>query len=264
MLGRRIFSTARRLGIPCEATARKLGTGHFLDLGQPPDSWLIPKKVETAILCASVTGIGPCEADRERTRAINVTATKILADRLAEQGARITFLSSNQVFGPDVSAPSESAPPAPVTEYGHQKLDVERHLLEKIPGSQIIRLTKVVSPALPLFAKWEEDLRLGTPIRAYSNLHLSPLALPPTADLILTIVRSPHSGIFHLSASDAVSYLDAARWMASRLGVSPALVQRADAPIPNTLDSCRLGSERTRRIIGNAPPSAQEALEFQE
>jgi len=260
MIGRGVVSAAGRLGIPCESTTRKPGQGHFLDLSLIPDSWQIPKNVEAAVLCASVTGLKTCESDPEGTRAINVSATKILADRLAEQGTRVTFLSSNQVFGPDAFQPSEDDPPEPVTEYGRQKLAVERHLTEKIPSAKIIRLTKVVSSELPLFAKWAEDLGRGRPVRAYSNLHLSPLALFPTTAQILEIACSLHSGIFHLSASDSISYLDAAQWLASRLGVSSSLVQSDDAPHPNTPDSCRLGCERTHRLIGFVPQSAREAF----
>lgn len=260
MIGRGIACAAGRLGIPCESTTRKPGQGHFLDLCVTPDMWQIPKNGEAAVLCASVTGLSACENDPDGTRAINVTAMKILADRLAGQGARITFLSSSQVFGPDASIPSEGDPPSPVTEYGRQKLAVERYLLDAIPASQIVRLTKVVSAELPLFAKWTAALAAGQSITAYSDLYFSPIPLDSTAAMILKIASSPHSGIFHLSAADSISYFAAAQWLASRLGVAPSLVQSDSAPHPNTPDSCRLGCERARRIIGCEPPSALEAI----
>jgi len=260
MIGREIVSAAAHMGLPCEFTLRKPEARHFLDLSLPPKSWSIPKNVESAIICASVSGLNACESDPEGTRAINVSATLILADRLAEQGSLITFLSSSQVFGPEVSVPSESDSPGPVTEYGRQKLVIERHLMEKIPGSQIIRLTKVVSAKLPLFSTWMDFLARGLPVTAFSDLHLSPLSVPAAASGVLAVTRSGCGGVFHLSASDSTSYLEAANLLASRNHFDPSLVISSPSPRPNTPDSCRLCCERSRKLTGFQPRSALENL----
>ncbi len=261
MIGRSILESADRSGIACAATSRQPGSQYFVELSEPPHSWRLPGTVETAVFCASMTGLAACEAEPEKSRAVNVTGISALADLLAARGTRIAFLSSNQVFGPDAAVPSEDDLPAPTTEYGRQKLAVERHLLEKIPGSLVIRLTKVVSPGIPLFVKWQKALRQGNPIRAYANLHFSPLALFPTASWILKVVNSGYSGVFHLSASDSISYLDAARWLAVRVGFDPALVQCAPTLQPNSPESCRLTCERSRCDTGFLPRPSSSNLE---
>ena len=250
MIGRALVLQAEGSGLPCVATSRKPGASHFLDLNASPDTWSLPVNVETAILCAAVTGLATCENDRVHTRAVNVTATIALANRLASQGAKISFLSSNQVFGPEVVTPAEDHPPGPVTEYGRQKFAVERHLLENHPDSQIIRLTKVISPSLPLFTRWMDSLAHSQSITAYSDLYFSPLEHMTTAATILEIVRIRHAGIFHISAADSLSYFDAARWLTARTGTDPALIQCAPAPYPNTPDSCRFNCERTVDLTG--------------
>ncbi|MEI8284801.1 MAG: sugar nucleotide-binding protein [bacterium] len=259
-IGQAIIHQAERMALTCAFTCRKPGASHFLDLKFPSHSWEFPEKVETAILCAAVNGLGACETNPLETRAVNVTAMMSLANRLAAQGAKITFLSSNQVFGPNASVPAEDSEPSPATEYGRQKLAVERHLLAKIPGAQIIRLTKVISPALQLFAKWAASLAAGQTISAYSDLFFSPIALDSTVAMILKIASSPHSGIFHLSSADAISYLDAARWLAVRVGTEPSLVQSVPAPSPNTPDSCRLNCKRTVELVGYCISSPMDHL----
>ena len=276
LIGRALVENAASEGIACAATARrsggeqKIGAEHasrllLIDLNDSPDQWQIPSGTECAIFCAAITGIAACENDPGGTSAINVTATIALADRLAAARTKVIFLSSNQVFGPETSAPAEDSGPAPVTEYGRQKLVVEQHLLEKIPNSQIIRLTKVIPPAFPLFAEWNSALAAGQPITAYSDLYFSPIALETTAAMILKIATSPHDGIFHLSASDSISYLDAARWLAARAGVEPSLVEGRPSPpspflLPNP-DSSRLSCDRTRRLIGYEPSPALEVMD---
>jgi dTDP-4-dehydrorhamnose reductase len=261
LIGKALIERAASEGVPCAFTTRRSGAEqkcgeeqtsrlHFLDLNDSPDLWQIPSGTEHAILCAATTGLAACENDPGSTRAINVSATIALADRFAAHGVKVTFLSSNQVFGSDASAPAEDSEPSPTSEYGRQKLAVERHLLDAIPGSQIIRLTKVISPAFPLFAKWAAALAADQPIAAYSDLYFSAIALDSTAAMILKIASGPHSGVFHISASDSISYLDAARWLAEHISADSTLVKSVPAPSPNSPDACRLSCERTVELVG--------------
>ena len=279
LIGKALVEQAASEGLACASTTRRPGAEQkcsverasrllFLDLNDSPDVWQIPSGTKHAILCAATTGLAACEHDPVGTRATNVTATIELADRLVAKGVIVTFLSSNHVFGPDTSAPAEDSEPSPTSEYGRQKLAVERHLLEKIPGSQIIRLTKVISPTFPLFARWAAALASGHPIGAYSDLYFSPIALDATSTMILKIASSPHSGIFHLSAVDSISYLEAARWLAVCVGAEPSLVESQPSPrspftLPSpTPDSCRLSCERAWRLIGYEPPSSWKAVQI--
>jgi dTDP-4-dehydrorhamnose reductase len=260
LIGRALQGEASRAGLLCLGTSRRSDAAVHLDLMAPPASWRLPDGIEQAILCASITGSARCEADPAGTWAVNVTAVSALADRVAAAGGEVAFLSSTQVFPPDASAPAEDSPPAPATEYGRQKLAVERHLLPLGRKAKIIRLTKVVAPTMSLFGGWSESLGAGTAVHAFSDLYFSPLALPLAAAAILRVVTAAEGGIFHLGAADSLSYLEAARWMAGRLGASTALVHPEAAPRPNTPDACRLSCVRARRLTGFGPATAFENL----
>ena len=264
LIGRALQEEASRAGLPCLGTSRRPDAPVHLDLTAPPASWRLPDGIEQAILCASITGLARCEADPAGTWAVNVTAVSALADRVAAEGGEVAFLSSTQVFPPDASAPAEDSLPAPATEYGRQKLAVERHLLPFGRKARIIRLTKVVAPATSLFAGWSESLAAGKAVHAFSDLYFSPLALRLAAAAILRIVVASEGGVFHLGAAGSLSYLEAARWMAERLGASTTLVHPAAAPRPNTPDSCRLSCGRARRLTGFRPaaPFANLAAAF--
>ena len=259
-LGAELLRQARGAGADVRATTRVPGDPWFLDLADPPGRWRIPPGADRALLCASAAGLAACEADPSGTRALNVHAAIALADRLAAEGAAVTFLSSTQVFAPDADAPDERTPPAPATEYGRQKLAVERHLLDRHPRAQIVRLTKVAAPSWPLLAQWRAALLAGNPVHAYADLHFSPIALSAAAAAILALAARAETGIFHLGAADAISYLDAARWLAARLGASPDLVHAASAPVPNAPGAARLRCERAARAIGFRPAPSLDNL----
>ena len=261
LIGEALIHRARDQGQEISYTSKRSGTINHLDLSEKPEKWKIPPNVHTAILCAAVTGIANCENSPEATRAINVHATQELARLLADLGARVIFLSSNLVFPPDASAPSESCTPAPATEYGRQKLAVEEFLLCKIPDSQIIRPTKVVSPSLPLFSKWKHAILAQQPFEAFADLYLSPISLKAVAEWILKIALGKDHGIFHLSASDSISYAEAGKWLLTRLGADASLLVPTHAPNQNTPDSCRLNCSRTSALTGFQPIGSFQNLE---
>lgn len=261
-IGRTISESCRLQGIPCEVTSRRPGSQHHVDLSQDSITWTLPKGFSHAVICAGITGLDACESDPSGSRLVNVDATIVLADTLARQGAKMVFLSSSRVYPPWIENPSEITSPQPNTEYGRQKLTVEELLLREHLSAKIIRPAKIISPDLPLFSGWIQSLSAGKAISAYSDLFLSPVAVGVAANAIIDISNCGHSGIFHLSAANAISYLEVARWLAERHSFNPALVRPEQAPCPNTPDSATLTCERATEMTGFRPLNAIRNLEI--
>lgn len=260
MIGSALAFAAEARGISCSGTSRRSGALWHLDLEAPAESWRLPKNTTTAILCAAKTNVDFCERHPTATRKTNTLATIELADRLAAHGTSPIFLSTSRVFPPWFELPAESTPPEPVTEYGRQKLAVEEHLLRHHPNAKIIRLAKIVSPHLPLFASWQKALAAGETVEAYSDLFLSPVHLPFATEAILQIALGPTPGIFHISASDAVSYFDVARFLAGLKGAEPSLVKPTHSPQPNTPGSAILSCRRTMENTTFRPSTSMQNL----
>lgn len=260
MLGSALARAAEHCPMPFVGTSRRPGSRWFLDLSAPPESWHLPDNASSAILCAGETSIAACEANPESTAAINITATIALSNRLADQGTSLVFISSSRVFAPCVEFPDESTAPRPATEYGRQKLAVENHLLRHHPSTKIIRLAKIVSPALLLFSSWRQALANGASVQAYSDLFLSAVSLRAAADAILRIALGSTPGIFHISASDAISYFDVARFLANIEGVANSLVHSSLSLQPNTPNSAVLSCRRTIENTTFRPATSLENL----
>lgn len=268
---------ARRLagvGLTVHATTRRTDDAlrspdrPFVDLAAREWSGLDDTRYRTAVLCAAVARLADCRRDPDGAAAVNVTGTLALARRLAERGTRVLFLSTNQVFDGTAAPRQADAPACPVTEYGRQKTAAEAGILA-LPGAGVLRLTKIVHRGMALFDGWVADLRAGRPIAPFGDFRFAPVEVGLVAETILRLCRleaAEMAGIWQLSAPADITYADAARHIAERLGCDPALVRPVfgvaagalggDLPPPfSALDSGRI-----RDRLGLAPPDAATAV----
>jgi dTDP-4-dehydrorhamnose reductase len=243
--GKAVIATTRR----SQLTADQL----HLDLAAL-STWEPPSAISSACICAAVARLAGCAADPEGSAHINVTQTAALVDKLLQRGVHVLFLSTNQVFdGTAAHAPTD-APHAPVSEYGRQKARLEALLLPRIARGEpvaILRLAKVVSARMPLFEDWIGKLSAGQPIRAFKDMTLAPAPIGVVCDAISALMADRATGVFQLTGPRDVTYAEAARYLAAKLGVDSTLVQEGSvreaglvpgtAPPHTTLDSTLLG-----------------------
>lgn len=204
-----------------------------LDLAAPPKHWPSLPAAEVAYICAAITKLEECEREPAATYLVNVTHTQALIERLQAAGSYVVFLSSNQVF--DGSAPFRKAAdaPSPMNEYGRQKAEVERWLLAREEPSAILRLTKVVSGALPILAQWEAALKNGETVEAFDDLIFAPLPLAEAVDALLAIGGKKPQGIVQLGGGRDVSYYRLALELAEKLGIDKGRVKPISATTKN-------------------------------
>lgn len=231
-IGSALAGIARKHGDEVILSSRRPGAAWPLDLGCP-ESWRLPDGPGAAFLCASLCSLAACRMNPEATALVNVKGTLLLAERLAASGFRICFLSSTQVFDGRKPFPLPSDAVSPETEYGRQKAVVEERLLRFFPSSLIVRLSKVVTPDLPLFRAWKEALERKEVIQPFSDSYLSPLSLVDMAEVLYSAMAKGERGILHLSGPDQVSYAEAGNILADVLRVDKTLIR--EIPTPDTI-----------------------------
>lgn len=233
-----------------------------LDLAGNMDEWDVPTGISTAFLCTAVTTLKQCEADPVGSYLVNVRNMTRLAEKLAQSGVFVVFLSTSAVFDGSQAFATCDAPLFPTTEYGRQKLHAERLLLALGEHVAIVRPTKVVSPDMPLLVQWREALERGETIRPFSDLPMSPIPLDFVVGALIAIADARRSGIYQLSGASDMSYAEfAAAWM-NRLGFPAHLLQGCSAgegigkPRFSTLD---MGA--VTRQFGLEPPTLKQTLD---
>ncbi len=234
----------------------------LLDLAGNVEAWKAPAGVKVAFLCAAAATLKQCEADPAGTCLVNVDNLARLAGKLVQSGAFVVFLSSSAVFDGSMAFAASDTPFLPMTEYGRQKANAERLLLDLGENVAIVRPTKVVSPGMQLLVQWREALARGEPIRPFSDLLMSPLPLDFATEALLRIADSRRGGIYQLSGVADVSYAEfAAAWM-KRLGFPAHLLQPCHAgggiakPRFTTLDMSAV-----TRQFGFRPPTLEQTVD---
>ena len=209
-----VISTTRKKIINC--SDRK-----YLDLKDDLSSWNLNHSVDVAVFCSGMTKVDHCENDKSTSRIVNVANVCRLAGMLADRGARIIFLSSNAVFDGSKEYPSHEDAVSPITEYGRQKVEVEKQLIEEYPSRvTILRLTKVLGARNPLFDDWSRALKRGDSIQPFSDMYIAPISVSFVIAVIRLVVDRNVKGILHLSGNKDFSYADIAFMAANWLGAN--------------------------------------------
>jgi dTDP-4-dehydrorhamnose reductase len=199
-----------------------------LDLSEPSSLWPELPHCRFAVLCAAITSLDECRRDPKRTSFINVAQTLEMAHRLLDQHCFVLFISSNLVFDGITPMKKPQDPVCPRTEYGHQKASAEKGLLEMSGNVGIVRLTKVVHRNWPLVGNWVTSLRAGETITPFVDSVMAPITLASTVRAIAAVAENQLAEIWHLSASDDISYANLAQNIVRKLDLNPDLVH----PVP--------------------------------
>lgn len=254
-VGARVLETTRRIA-PAE------GRVH-LDLsdGEIPE---IGSDISTVFLCAAVTKLSACEADRVGTRLINVDNTLKVARHFAAKGAFVVGFSTNLVFDGTQQTCDVSHRMGPNTEYGRQKAALELGLAALGESAAVVRLSKVLHPDVALFRGWIADLRAARVIRPFSDMWMAPISLTATVTALAELAAASRSGVFQLSAESDISYADAGRALCAMVGAGSQLV--VAEPAPQTLSPflrpryTAMDTTRAQRELGWVPVSAAATL----
>ena len=252
--GEVVVSTTRRLDLPSKV---------FVDLLTAKTDAASAVKADVAFFCAAMTNIQVCEAEPLISRQINVIETLRLMKRLADEGCFVVFLSSNAVFDGQSPFPDEDATYSPTTEYGRQKVSVEKEIRNSPSLTNrvaIVRLSKVVSSTSGVVAEFLRRLRAADPCHAFDDLLLCPVSLGYVCAALIYVATTQQSGIFHLSGAEEMTYAQFAENLATHVGADPRVIVPGRSNesnlrvLFNPLHPA-LGMKRTGHSLGIAPQS---------
>jgi dTDP-4-dehydrorhamnose reductase len=268
-VGSAFAGALRRCGETVVTTSRRrndAGESWPLDLGDPEIAAIPLPDGEVAFFCACVNGFSSCRSNPDYARRVNVDGTATIARRLALRGTRVVLLSSTAVF--DFRTPHQppAMPASAQTLYGQLKAEAERVFLSVGPLGSVLRLTKVLTADMPLFAGWITELARGGAVTAFADLHFSPITLDDAVASLFGVRADASGGIFQFSGASDISYADAAKHLAGRMGVRAAKV-KSDLAARNGIRAeeiprfTSLSSSRLEAITGRPSPDPFAVLD---
>ena len=188
------------------------------------------------IYCHAVCDVGKCEAAPDWAREINVDHIHRLLDALPK-ATRLVYVSSDHVFGGNGTY-NEESPPCPISVYGQTRVDAENLVLQR-EHSLVLRAPLAIGPSHNgrtghmdwLAYRHQRDL----PITIISDEFRSAVWAEALATRIMQLAQSDEAGLRHIAATQAVSRVDLAEYLARHLGIRPTLkiASRHQQPAPH-------------------------------
>jgi dTDP-4-dehydrorhamnose reductase len=152
-----------------------------------------------------------CARDPEGTAKINVDSViRLLEDAMAT-GLVPIFVSTDYVYDGSRGMRTEDEAQSPNTEYGRQKVAVERWLQSRAEPWLIARLSKVVSgdtTTHSVLGQWVNDIRTGNRMRSATDQVFSPAYVDDLAIAMIRLAEAGARGIFHVAGPEAMSRYD--------------------------------------------------------
>jgi dTDP-4-dehydrorhamnose reductase len=227
----------------------------FLDMAAPHSSF---PPVDIAVICAAMTRFSDCRNLSQLARQVNVTAPVALSRDLASRGTRVILLSTSAVF--DCLSPhvKGSHRRAPRSIYGRLKAEAEEGVLALGDNATVLRLTKVLSCNSGILNRWISELRCGRIVQAFEDHRFCPITLDDALEAIAALIERGNSGVYQVSGAADISFEEAARYLAGRIGVPPQRVIAVKAaenrvPLEEITPFTSLDTSRLTALTGYVP-----------
>ena len=236
-----------------------------LDLRNPTQMTDLIAEVRPDVVlnAAAISGHETSANDPEQAYAVNVVATKAIAEACAEVGARMVHISTDALFAGDRGNYTEGDEPAPFSYYGETKLAGEEAVRAALADHLIVRTN---------FFGWSEtgrksvleffvnSLRAGQNVRGYPDFIVTSIYIQTLLDAIWKLGSVGAVGTFHVASSDALSKYDYGRLIAEQFALDPELIARL-GPDPGAHAASRsrdlsLNTSRAAGVLG-APLQTQ-------
>lgn len=176
--------------------------------------------VDSVLLLAAKSNIAWCAQNKKEANFVNVDSTKRLLDYLVSIGKHVLWFSSSQAFDPlSPSGFARNNFEAP-NFYGQSKLIVENYIKDNHPKVAIVRVSKVIGKAFPLFDKWIASVKSCSRIEVFQDHFCSPVSVAWLALRIEHIIRNRGGGVSQFCGAKSISYLTLARVLLERKGLS--------------------------------------------
>lgn len=196
----------------------------FFDFEQYND-FVIPSNISTVYFCAAITSIEICENEKKKTREINVKITCNLIKKFLKNNIHVVYFSTNLIFSGKNKYFSHLSKYTPQNEYAKQKILVEEFLKkQKNKKFSIIRFGKIFFQKDKLLSEWIINLKKNKKILIIKDKFISPIYIYDAINVIKEITFKQKIGIFQISASDFISYLEIAKIILKKLKKDKKLI----------------------------------------
>ncbi|MFN8308624.1 MAG: SDR family oxidoreductase [Chitinophagales bacterium] len=224
---------------------------------------------DAIIHLAAAADAGFCEREPQLSGEINVEATANLAGIASDFQIPLVFTSTDLVFDGHQGNYVETDVPAPLMEYGRQKLRAENEVLQIYPNALVARIPLLfgeinASPRSP-FSTMINDLKQGKNVTLFYDEYRSMCSAATVARALLDLMGEAN-GLLHICAAEKMSRYDFGMLTAQLFGLSTENIIKASqrdftfsAPRPKDVS---MNCNRALQLGAQIPSIANQLLQL--
>ena len=163
---------------------------------------------DTVIHTAAISDANYCQQHARETYSINVAATALLSELCAAKKIPFVFTSSDLVFDGKKGSYKETDEVNPVSEYGEQKAEAERFVLQHYPEAAICRMPLMIGDGGPMKKGYLQlfctKIKSGETLKLFIDEYRSPLGGISAAKGLLHALKN-FKGVYHLGGKERLS-----------------------------------------------------------
>lgn len=229
LLGRHLAASLAGRGVVLTAHHDARPGARFLDVRDRDAvvSTMRDVRPDVILLAAAEPHVERCEREPADTRRVNVDAAAVIAAEAERGGSLLVTFSSDYVFDGTAGPYDESAPVAPLNEYGRQKVALERiaagvrrHLIVRTSG-----LYGWETGRKNLVCQVVDRLRTGGVVDIAADQLITPTYAPDIAAAITRLVDSGAHGVYHVAGPKVMTRLAWALLIAETFGLPVELIR---------------------------------------
>jgi dTDP-4-dehydrorhamnose reductase len=232
-VGRHLWASFRQEFPDCVGTSftnRGPGLTPF-DIREPNLAALrLEETGHRAVLLASARpNIAFCEQQRAAAYAVNVAGMLELLRQIGRTRLAVIFLSSDYAFAGAAGPYPDDAETRPTTEYGRQKVLVEREIGSLVEDHVVLRLSKIYGLQKgdgTLLTDLARSLVAGEEVAAAADQFFCPTLVTDLVRAVHAVQRVGLRGVLNLAAPERWSRYEIALALAQALEVPPSRVRK--------------------------------------
>jgi dTDP-4-dehydrorhamnose reductase len=255
-------------------TARSLGgiSSEILDITDYDSVEGVMKKFlpDVVINSAAMANVDKCEEEREKCWSVNVDGVKNLVEACDKYGSHLVHISTDYIFDgkKEGGIYLEDDVPSPQGVYAESKLAGEDIILSSGISSSILRTILVygIHERHNIVTFVKDSLERGEQVSLVSDQVRMPTFVDDLAGACLSAAEKKAGGVFNISGSEHMSYLDIGNTIAEHLSLDKSLIrhvktsdlrQLAQRPLVTGFDL-----SRSRKILNFSPTPFRDSLDL--
>jgi dTDP-4-dehydrorhamnose reductase len=224
---------------------------------------------DVVVHTAAMADVDACERHPDAAHRVNVQGTEAIAQAAVTVGARLIYISTDQVYDGVKRYYDEADMPQPLMVYGWTKLEGEHRAAAICGATVIIRLALMYgwSTSTRLnFVDWlVQRLRAGQEVPLFVDQYRTPLYVVQASEVIARLIDSPEvRGTFNLGGGERLNRYAFGLTFCEVFDLPKALLKPIEMSSTTGLAArprdCSMNSARISALLQIMPVTVEEGL----